>query len=909
MSDAIHPPTSPPYLGTDPPTPLPSSQADYNMNSDPPEEPLQQQKQQENGIKQEDEEPSTKKHKPNSANTTAENTPAPISSTSTTSASTNNPPKKTSAEQLKRRRENRQKAAAVLAQNLKNSGVSRYEQENGFGLSSIKPVPLINQKNYYTEYLKKDEQVSFIRNWRFERDLAAKLKKLKQNGGNEEDLKKNLEEIKNFDNFDLNNIENEMKKKTEVDDEDDDDEEAENETEEVRQEKAKIGEDVIVLQPGSSYIRIGRATDAVPKIIPNVIAVRNQKPKQTVITPDRHVDEEHDKIIIDEEFDEQRAKVSKDFRARMRFYKRRIIPNSRETVANYNKKQESEKIPDHNDPNKKEWIKPDSSKKFYAGEDALKLNLEDGWNLRYPMINSNFNEYSKDYKSRQEILGDLTNIIKDSLQKLEIENLADLKVMLIIPDLYDKTYVETWCDLLLRFVGFGKVGILQEAVAATFGAGASTACIVDVGAQTTKISCVDEGMIINDSRILLRYGGDNITETFVKLILENWFPYKDINLLNSYDWELAKNLKENFITFQDADIAVQLYNFYKRNPFSQTEKFEFKIFDEVMLAPMGLFFPELFQFPKSPKKNKSSNPAIFSSTKPSNLTLNHLFPKALDQYNGKSSNPKSKSQEKLKTNLNYCDLDEKNLLLRLIDNDNDEENEENIKKSEKFNNDLNLNKTPLEKAIVESITNASLSNDLSKMKKFYDNILIVGGGLAKINGYDLILADRINIWRPKFLSSTSFDTIIEHLTSEVKKNTLQKQQLLDEAIKEAKEAKAAAKEEAIANGEEQPPTESTTNNNNTNEEEIELSQEIIDSIDSQTELNLDLIYYDKLSDEGNHIPINILPTPREFDPSMLTWKGGSVYSRLKVVNEMWINQKDWDLLGSRSLYYKSIFNY
>ncbi|KAI5966338.1 ARP8 [Candida pseudojiufengensis] len=904
MSESLNPPTSPPDIATDPPTPLPSSQADFNLHSEPPEEPEEI----ENGTKQDDEEHINKKQKPNSTAATTETTPVPTSSTTTTT----NPPKKTSAEQLKRRRENRQKAAAALAQNLKNSGVARYEQENGFGLTSIKPIALLNQKNYYTEYLKKDEQVSFIRNWRYERDLAAKLKKLKQSGGNEEEIKKNLEEIKNFDDFDLNNIENELKKKTDVvvDDDDDDDEEGENETEEVRQEKAKIGEDVIVLQPGSTYIRIGRATDAVPKIIPNVIAVRNNKPKLDVIAPERHIDEEHDKIIIDEDFDEQRALVSKDFRARMRFYKRRIIPNSRETVAGYNKKQESEKIPDHNDPNKKEWIKPDSSKKFYAGEDALKLILEDGWNLRYPMINANFNEYSKDYKSRQEILGDLTNIIKDSLQKLlDINDVSNLKVMLIIPDLYDKTYVETWSDLLLRFVGFGKLGILQEAVAATFGAGASTACIVDVGAQTTKISCVDEGMIINDSRILLRYGGDNITETFVKLILENWFPYKDINLLNSYDWELAKNLKEQFITFQDADIAVQLYNFYKRNPFQQTEKFEFKIFDEVMLAPMGLFFPQLFQLQKIPKKNKSSNPSIFSSTKPSNIRLNHLFPKALDQYSGKSSNPKSKSQDKLKTNLNYCDLDERNLLLRLIDNDNEEEKEDNnnLKKIERFNNNLNLNKTPIEKAIVESITNASLSSDISKMKKFYDNILIVGGGLAKINGYDLILADRINIWRPKFLSTTSFDSIMDHLTSEVRKNTLKKRELLDEAIKEAKEAKQLAKEEeAAANGEDpqpEPPQQQQ------DEEEIELSQEILDSIDSQTELNLDINYYDQISEEGNHIPINILPTPREFDPSMLTWKGGSVYSRLKVVNEMWINQKDWDLLGSRSLYYKSIFNY
>ena len=30
-------------------------------------------------------------------------------------------------------------------------------------------------------------------------------------------------------------------------------------------------------------------------------------------------------------------------------------------------------------------------------------------------------------------------------------------------------------------------------------------------------------MIISDSRVLLNYGGDNITETFVKLLIEDQF--------------------------------------------------------------------------------------------------------------------------------------------------------------------------------------------------------------------------------------------------------------------------------------------------------------------------------------------------------------------------------------------------
>ena len=56
----------------------------------------------------------------------------------------------------------------------------------------------------------------------------------------------------------------------------------------------------------------------------------------------------------------------------MRYYKRRILPNSRETVINFNKRQVSEKIEDHNDPNKRNGlILINKQINGFVGEDAL----------------------------------------------------------------------------------------------------------------------------------------------------------------------------------------------------------------------------------------------------------------------------------------------------------------------------------------------------------------------------------------------------------------------------------------------------------------------------------------------------------------------------------------------------------
>lgn len=795
--------------------------------------------------------------------------------------------KKPSAEVLQRRKEGRLKAAATIANNLKKTGIGRFEAANGFKLTSVNQIPLINQKNYYTDYLKKDEQISFVRNRRAERLIAQKISNMKKSDSKKEPDNDKSQEAKNFDNFNLSEIEAEMKKNKgdsvapdEEEEEEEEEEDNENEQDEVSEQKSKLGFDTIVIHPGSSTLRIGRATDAFPKAVPTVIAVPNTNHEwDDKITPEREVGE-NGEISFGEEFDEAKEVVTKDFKARMRFYKRRILPNSRETAANYNRRQMPEDIPDHNDPMRKDWVDvkaPEySNRKFFVGEDAINLPICErfkDWKLRYPIVNGKFNEDSDSYNSPQELLGDLTNIVADSLESLDIKKsqLGQMKVILIIPDLYDKVYVETWCDLLFRLVGFGRIGIIQESVSATFGAGATTACVVDVGAQTTTISCVDEGMVVNDSRIMLNFGGDNVTETFIKLLLESYFPYRDINLnSNNDDWQLAQQLKHDYVTFQDADIAIQLYHFYKRKPFEMTVKYEFKVFDEVMLAPLGLYFPEIFQIKSQPIKS-------------------NLFSPSIDQYSGRPNNPCSRAQENLKNNLLLTDLTDDILLTRLLEarGENRGTNPSSKPLPAKMSSKNDATSTicmPLEKAIIESITSAGIATDFEKTKKYYDNLLIVGGGLAKISGFDLLLTDRINIWRPKVLSSNTLDDILQIAAKEKARVDQKRQEMIDEL-----KAKKQENDEPL--------------------EEIELTEEEIAGIESKTQPSYDLDHINTLSDQGSLLPVNVLPPPREFDPEVLTWKGGSVYGRLKVVSEMWITQSEWDLLKGRCLYYKTLFNY
>jgi actin-related protein 8 len=50
------------------------------------------------------------------------------------------------------------------------------------------------------------------------------------------------------------------------------------------------------------------------------------------------------------------------------------------------------------------------------------------------------------------------------------------------------------------------------------------------------------------------------------------------------------------------------------------------------------------------------------------------------------------------------------------------------------------------------------------------------------------------------------------------------------------------------------------------------------------------------------------PPPREFDPQVVAWKGGSVFGRLSSHgNDSWISKHEYDMLGSRLLNNKCMF--
>ncbi|KAL9713508.1 Actin-like protein arp8 [Leucoagaricus gongylophorus] len=287
-------------------------------------------------------------------------------------------------------------------------------------------------------------------------------------------------------------------------------------------EPQRRGSQVIVIHPGSRFLRIGRACDVIPLSIPCVVArkCRTKIPKVTRIrnvarpwsqmTQDEIVRQkemtEEGKANNKDPFDAKLASMTGSLKERMRFFKLRTVHNAYAISTTFNKQFQPEIIPEQNDALQIDWIDRTSTEDVLVGDTALRIgNPEDAhYMVRYPIYNRNFN--LRDYPSVRVVLSDLEVLIRRGLQEkcdLQQRDYKNYSVILVIPDLYDRAYVCEFLNLLTS-MGFKRFCAQQESLAATYGAGVSNACVVDIGATTTSIACVEEGMVIPDTRCVDR---------------------------------------------------------------------------------------------------------------------------------------------------------------------------------------------------------------------------------------------------------------------------------------------------------------------------------------------------------------------------------------------------------------------
>jgi len=274
--------------------------------------------------------------------------------------------------------------------------------------------------------------------------------------------------------------------------------------------------------------------------------------------------------------------------------------------------------------------------------------------------------------------------------------------MLVIPDLPQKGYIPSILRMILNTMRFKQVAVQQESLAATYGAGLSTALVVDVGATVTNIACIDDGFVAPDTRISLDVGGDDITELLVRLLGRSNVPWaQTADLSRVDDFATAERLKMQLATLSEEHVALNLHEFVVRTHGKPASKRKMKTYDEPALAGMAPFETQAVDYDVKSGTAWAKFPLIehtiddISETPSEGVTQAMVF----------------STQHLAAQGTGHIDVPRE------------------------------AAKLPLDVAIFNS---ARAAGPEDKMRKALSAVLLVGGGLAKIKGVNAALETRLN---------------------------------------------------------------------------------------------------------------------------------------------------------------------
>ncbi|KAH7297616.1 hypothetical protein KP509_25G003700 [Ceratopteris richardii] len=365
---------------------------------------------------------------------------------------------------------------------------------------------------------------------------------------------------------------------------------------------AERGSDVVVINPGSRNLRLGLASSQSPIVVPHFIAWRMKSVA---------AEEDNEERIVKGAIREEKFVKGSTNGARKGTMMHHCIlvemeigvqPPSKEEGRNWQKKLDALETSNAYIKGKQfGWtdvnIEEDgtkSARKFICGAEALKVPASKPYCLHRPILRGRFNA-SEQY-SFQQVCDDLSTIWDWALTQklgLDAKQREQLSAVLVVPETFDGREIKELLTITLRDLQFSCAVVHQESVAVTFGTGASSGCVVNIGAQVTSVICVEEGVALPSTRVILPYGGEDISRCLLWLQrkLKAWPHVECDPLSNPVDLLLLEEVKEKYCCIEDGDhrACVEL-EFHSYGCPSQIYKV---VLSELNVPPLGLFLPVL----------------------------------------------------------------------------------------------------------------------------------------------------------------------------------------------------------------------------------------------------------------------------------------------------------------------------
>ncbi|KAB2599801.1 actin-related protein 9 [Pyrus ussuriensis x Pyrus communis] len=386
------------------------------------------------------------------------------------------------------------------------------------------------------------------------------------------------------------------------------------------------GSNLVIINPGSANIRIGLASKDTPLNIPHCIAWHTtQEPRRNVqdqllntqVTTTQYMEREkaYDMIasflkipFIDEEvgnnsyprkmgrvdgLNPQNSRKDTSFDWTDVYQKE---PSSSSALeSSENKGTTSESLGQHRDANTEELGSSNHKyKKVIYGEEALKISPMAPYTLHRPIRRGHLN-ISLHYPMQQ-VLEDVHAIWDFILtEKLHIplHERHKYAAMLVLPETFDNREIKELLSIVLRDLRFSSAVVHQEGLAAAFGNGLSTACVVKMGAQVTSVICIEDGAALPHTEKTLPFGGEDISRCLLwtQRHHQTWPQIRTDMFTKPIDLLMLNRLKESYCEIKEGELdAVGVVHSYEDGMPAGSHKTRLTALN---VPPMGLFFPML----------------------------------------------------------------------------------------------------------------------------------------------------------------------------------------------------------------------------------------------------------------------------------------------------------------------------
>ncbi|XP_002529309.2 actin-related protein 9 [Ricinus communis] len=387
---------------------------------------------------------------------------------------------------------------------------------------------------------------------------------------------------------------------------------------------AERGSNLVVINPGSASVRIGLAPQDTPFNVPHCIArYSSQSPKLNVrdqmlnsqVTTAQHMEREKaydiiasylkipflDEEVANNSFPRKIGRVDgfnpQSGRKDVAFTWTNVYEQDTSSSLASERPTNEGQIGGSLEKLESTDAKGPSTSKyrgFICGEEALQISPTEPYCLHRPIRRGHLN-ISQHYPMQQ-VLEDLHAIWDWILiEKLHIPQSERnmYAAILVLPETFDHREIKEMISIVLRDLRFSSAVVHQEGLAAVFGNGLSTACVINIGAQVTSVICIEDGVALPNTEKTLPFGGEDLSRCLLwtQRHHQTWPQIRTDILTKPLDLLMLNRLRESYCEIKEGEVdAVAVVQSYEDGMPAGSHKTRLNALN---VPPMGLFYPML----------------------------------------------------------------------------------------------------------------------------------------------------------------------------------------------------------------------------------------------------------------------------------------------------------------------------